>query len=261
MALNPTDPTFPPEIEYLIFTSAVERRDLRPFPINLVLVAKRVHQWLIPIIYRTISLNAGQEYPIRWNPETLEKYGKHVRHLFVWTPSPKFNGRSLALPLSLCPNITNLIWWAPTHKAEVKAMSHLPLTYLSIELNNVKQTPEIIKTFSRITHLDNIGTFTDNIIILDHFTALTHISYLRGHPAKIPLFFERVPKLQVLIYHTCKLHLARPMVGDFQPENDDVRLVQMTRGIGGGFEDLLADLIDGQGMWGLAEAAVETRKN
>ncbi|TFK65019.1 hypothetical protein BDN72DRAFT_962816 [Pluteus cervinus] len=260
MAFNLTDPTFPPEIEHVIFTSAVEHQDLRPFPINLILVAKRVHQWLIPILYRTISLHADQEYPILWGPETLEKHGKYARNLFLWTPSSEFDGISPDLPLSLCPNVTNLFWWAPTHKAEVKAISQLPLTCLSVELNNIEQTPDIIKTFSRITHLDNIGIFTDNIITLDHFTSLTHLSAQEDEPAQISLLFDRVPKLQVLICYRCERSLTRPVVEDFDPDNDDPRLVRMAYGVGACFEDWFADIIYSRGIWGLAEAAIETRK-
>ncbi|TFK65037.1 hypothetical protein BDN72DRAFT_962833 [Pluteus cervinus] len=261
MAFNLVNPTFPPEIEHIIFTAAVEHQDLSSFPINLILVAKRVYQWLTPIIYRTISLHENHEYPNQWNPEKLAKYGNYVRNLFVWVPSSRFNKASPHLPLSLCPNVTNLLWWSPANEAEIIAMSQLPLTRLSIDLNDIERALNTTKEFYRVTHLDSLGLFTEDLSILDRFTCLTHLSILGdGGFASISPIFERVPKLQVLIYYNCKQGVTKAVVQDFRPESDDPRLVRMTCGVGGGFEDWFEDIIGGRGIWGLAEEAIEGRK-
>ncbi|TFK65033.1 hypothetical protein BDN72DRAFT_962829 [Pluteus cervinus] len=254
------DPIFPPEIEHIIFTSAVKNQNLRPFPINLILVARRVYEWLIPVIYRTISLQEGHEYPIQWDAEKLAKYGIYARHLFVWKPSSHFRDTPQAtkIPLVLCPNVTDLLWWPRNYKADTGAISHLPLTHLSILLNIVQQTPHMIQTFSNITHLDNIGSFTDDITLVNHFTSLTHLS-VHGNDGRIPRFFEKLPGLQVLINYSCRAGITSPILRDFDPDKDDPRLVRMIRGTGG-FEHWLADINGGRGMWGLAEEAIEMRK-
>ncbi|TFK65036.1 hypothetical protein BDN72DRAFT_962832 [Pluteus cervinus] len=262
MDTSPTlaNPIFPLEIEHLIFTHGVEKRHLKPFPINLILVARRVYYWLCPIIYRTIRLDASIEYPIRWDHENLEKHGGYVRHLFIASFSSRLE-MSPALPLSFCPNITHLMGWSFVDiPGMIEEIARLPLTHLSINLYEVNPTPILKKTLSKVTHLDNLGVFyDDDLALLDHFPSLTHLSTLGGHSAVTSLF-EKLPKLKVVIFYDCHDSITRPVVQELNADEDHPMLVRMSRGTNGGFGDWFDDIMDRGGIWELAEEVIEKRK-
>ncbi|TFK71473.1 hypothetical protein BDN72DRAFT_436435 [Pluteus cervinus] len=114
------NPRLPPEIEYEIFVFAYHDADSSGRVI-LLRVAKRVSEWVIPLLYRVIVLEqqcpdidpASQFRPFgRYPPiSNLRRYGHHVRHLFVMnTTLTPFYLEKIDL-LSSCPNVTNLAFW------------------------------------------------------------------------------------------------------------------------------------------------------
>ncbi|TFK65765.1 hypothetical protein BDN72DRAFT_845146 [Pluteus cervinus] len=149
-------------------------------------------------------------------------------------------------------------WSFISRPGVVDEISRLPLTHLSVNVREIKLTPVLINTLSKITHLDNLAMFND-LTILDHFTSLTHLSFLFARDTASEIF-ERFPKLKVLIYYDCFDYITKPVVRPFSPDKDPPGFVRMARGTRGGFEDWLADITDGEGIWGLAEEAIEKRK-
>ncbi|TFK65781.1 hypothetical protein BDN72DRAFT_962279 [Pluteus cervinus] len=256
------DPVFPPEIEHIIFTHALAQQGFVPFPTNLILVAKRVHLWLIPKLFETISVNHrhGGDYPIKWDPTRLERYGPFVRNLFLWASSQEMS----VLCLSSCPHVTNLTFWVATKQDMMGAMSHLRLTHLSINFTLLAApTPAIIETFSRVSHLDLLGRL-DIEGPITHFTALTHlaISSYDITDELLRILFDRFSKLEVVVsLNVSTLYEGGVVVeGEFNPDVDDPRIVKMVCTFESGVEDWMEDVKYGRGMWGLADDAIVERR-
>ncbi|TFK69600.1 hypothetical protein BDN72DRAFT_840194 [Pluteus cervinus] len=262
-------PIFPPEIEYNIFTIALEPklenngRDV----VDLILVAKRVYEWLIPKIFQTLAVQRippSRKYPLQWQLNSLEIYGKHVQHLFVWM-SAYYNGPiSQDQYICLCPNITNLVLWTQNHpdRTHLARMSHLPLTHLSTDTTGLpKSTPELYPLFSRITHLTIVNS------TLEHerptrFTSLTHLAIPNPYDKTIVVFILRCyPTLKALVLW--EHGTAFKVVGGFKPSVDDPRVVRMniTMRNNNPVRNWLLDVKDGQGVWGLADETVGKRWN
>ncbi|TFK61015.1 hypothetical protein BDN72DRAFT_850020 [Pluteus cervinus] len=105
------EPPFPPEIAYEIFTISC-RQDLKG-RMNLLLVSKRVSEWLIPIIYEILvvaRLPGVNRPPL----DALEKYGGHVKHILFCGISSIAAYTNEASILRLCPNVSNLALWFST---------------------------------------------------------------------------------------------------------------------------------------------------
>ncbi|TFK64977.1 hypothetical protein BDN72DRAFT_962872 [Pluteus cervinus] len=110
-------PRFGPEIERIIFTQAAYESVYMAS--KLVVISKRVQEWIEPILYRVILLDER----LCWPPlkrlaqvavpdiiEVLEEHGKHVRHLSVFDIYG-WNTDSIIRFLELCPNVVDLAIW------------------------------------------------------------------------------------------------------------------------------------------------------
>ncbi|TFK65777.1 hypothetical protein BDN72DRAFT_845157 [Pluteus cervinus] len=257
------DPTFPPEIEYIIFTTALELNNGGSSARNLILVAKRVHEWLIPKIMRTLAMQAvspPQRYPFRWDINTLQQYGRHTRNLFIWTPIG--HNEDAHQYLCLCSNVKNLLLWSQDglNHPQLEALSRLSLTHLSTDLTHISEpSPDLVHLFSKITHLDSLSAIhLEPSIKVETFTSLTHLAipYLDGN-ASTPLF-EKVPTLQVLLL--LEHGAVMGLIEGFDPKVDDPRIVRVTYRFNYEVGDWLLDVEEGRGMWGLADQAVRERK-
>ncbi|TFK69569.1 hypothetical protein BDN72DRAFT_959446 [Pluteus cervinus] len=270
-----SEAVFPPEIEHVIFLNALALKENGESPINLILVAKRVHSWLMPQIMKTFALSTlppVQKYPFPWDIHTLHTHGKHVRNLFIWksdhhTP----NLGSLASHLiSLCPHITDLVLWSKgssLSRIELEQISRLEhLTHLSINLSKVPKSawekPEFAQAFSRITHLENVADIRshEDLIIFKHFTSITHLAISGCEQDTLLLLFTRLPTLEVLIVWEVDDHDTLMVVDQFNPHEDDPRIVRVACAVGGELDAWLSEVQKGQGMWGLADQAVGERK-
>ncbi|TFK69598.1 hypothetical protein BDN72DRAFT_897170 [Pluteus cervinus] len=270
-----SDAIFPPEIEHVIFLNALALKENGESPINLILVAKRVHSWLIPQIMKTFALTTlppVQKYPFPWDVHTLHTHGKHVRNLFIWksdhhTP----NLGSLASHLiSLCANITDLVLWTKGSSLsgiELEQISRLDhLTHLSINLSKVPKSawekPELAQTFSRITHLENVADIETNedLIVFEHFISITHLAISGCGQDILLLLFTRLPMLEALILWDVDDRDTLMVVDQFNPNEDDPRVVKVACAAGGDVDAWLSEVQKGQGMWGLADQAVRERQ-
>ncbi|TFK65783.1 hypothetical protein BDN72DRAFT_962280, partial [Pluteus cervinus] len=241
------DPIFPPEIEHLVFIHALAQQDLVTFPFNLLFVAKRVHHWLIPKIYETISVSPyeGKEYPIKWDRAKLEKYGRFARNLFIWASEPDWR----LLCLSSCPNVTNLSLWVNMNSDLVNAMSRLRLTHLSINLQAIRNlTPGLIESFSTITHLECHGLVESDLGYIIHFTSLTHLTVPRFSATNrpiLPVLLGQFPKLQAIISLDLSNSYAGGVSGvveEGDQHSDDIRVVRITVRLTSSVEEWLRDI-------------------
>ncbi|TFK59498.1 hypothetical protein BDN72DRAFT_966052 [Pluteus cervinus] len=179
-------PRLPPELEEIVFTIALHAN---PGNIkSLILVAKRVNQWLIPHIYRTVIIHDTTRKP---NPpaQNLMYFGTHIRHLMIWRGFRK--PPSLGLCLSSCPNLESLAVWTPGLPYDLEVIDNLlklRLTYLSFNFGEFLKglskegRATIPITFPSITHLEIIGTLlpADLHRIKELFPVLTHLALFVG---------------------------------------------------------------------------------
>ncbi|TFK66108.1 hypothetical protein BDN72DRAFT_961994 [Pluteus cervinus] len=119
------DPTscahLPPELEHDIFLLAFQN-DYRDAT-NLVLIAKRVFDWLIPHVLHVVQVDK-----MVFNQSIYQRYGHHVRH-FSLDSSQMGDLRTY---IALFPNVTNLAAWSENSQKGVWELHRLPLTRLSI---------------------------------------------------------------------------------------------------------------------------------
>ncbi|TFK73863.1 hypothetical protein BDN72DRAFT_956198 [Pluteus cervinus] len=167
-------PRFPPELEHKIFELCLSFHLHEEIaPVNLLLVAKRVTQWLTPLCYDVVMAHPTAPSPRIATTENIKKYGHHVHHF-------QTSLSSMNSLLSVCPNISNLAIWAHASKDLLDVIIHLPITRLSIDIGNllrVRSRADLQTFLSRITHLDVSSRVTwAEEKVLSQFLVLTHVA-------------------------------------------------------------------------------------
>ncbi|TFK65029.1 hypothetical protein BDN72DRAFT_219234 [Pluteus cervinus] len=263
-------PHFPPEIENIIFTNAlaIKLRSSKGAA-NLMLVAKRVHTWLISLSMRTIAIRAvphAQKYPRRWSTEALKKYGKYTRNLFLWITSGHNDSITPDDYLSWCPNVTNLVLWTDQEYFPRIHLASLPLTHLSTNLEDISDmTPELKQLFSKITHLEvlNCISSSHDFFRLQPFTSITRLAVPSASSKKIPpMLFVEHPTLEVFVFADSGDGLDTPLrlEDNFDYKLHDPRIVELTCEYENEIDEWLLDVETGLGLWGLADDVAQQRK-
>ncbi|TFK62177.1 hypothetical protein BDN72DRAFT_848943 [Pluteus cervinus] len=219
--MSSSNPAFPLEIEEMIFSLCVQN-DLRNSK-NLILVAKRVYEWLKPQLYKVVILHDDKSHFGRpkCNAELLKTNGRYVRHILLWdvvSDDPRLHNSAACL--SWCPNVVDVaLWRAGTTCDEnlIDRLLSLPLTHLSIDITWLDE--EIMDHaiskpmwFTSITHLDLIGKVITLQVeeIEDYFPSLTHIALAKsmGLPAKAILdcWGDQLEVLIWYFYDTSKVY-------------------------------------------------------
>ncbi|TFK67177.1 hypothetical protein BDN72DRAFT_961229 [Pluteus cervinus] len=193
----------PPELEYEIFMFALQNEVTDPG--TLLLVAKRVYDWLIPHIYQTVIIHPLRIYPPDITSASVISHGHHTRHLFVEYEAGEED--QIIELLSHCPNISNLALWRDDSEIgqEIESIVNLDhVTGLSLDLVQFKDVdleeddtalkteyqddPELqerlikvkrkcLAFFSRVTHLVILADVdqSEDVVALKYFTSLTHL--------------------------------------------------------------------------------------
>ncbi|TFK67162.1 hypothetical protein BDN72DRAFT_843411 [Pluteus cervinus] len=277
-------PTLPPELEYQIFLFAFQKERTRP--INLLLVAKRVHDWLIPRIYEILVFRGGRARP---NVAQLRTYGHHTRHLILTGVIPI----SVTEMLSYFPNVVNLAIWARSWLQDFGVEPKNPLTSLrlkrlSIHLEDMKdinlesttnhevKINENIKRFlSNITHLDCSKAIGQReLTALTYCTSLTHLCIFDTLPTQdLRWVFDVCNNLEVLIWlitrsiagvsHTSvvvvKDERLRATFKDCGLRPDDLDKIALI-GCNGYGDDWERGARGGVDMWALADREVKNKR-
>ncbi|TFK69601.1 hypothetical protein BDN72DRAFT_959469 [Pluteus cervinus] len=197
-------PIFPPEIEHKIFVAAFdgdqEMSNIGP----LLLVSKRVYEWLLPLVYEIVSTYPGS---FKWPPMTLPiknlpRFGKYVRHLLLDFTQV---GTS-AIYFTDCPNVVDLclVGWDGTG---LPTLPCLRPTELSVNLDEFPKVPEIIPFCTNVTHLDCAYDEWKHFIgpsnWFSYFPNLTHLMVrgdsLQDQREHVDLVFQQLQNLQVFI--------------------------------------------------------------
>ncbi|KAJ7642184.1 hypothetical protein FB45DRAFT_1126550 [Roridomyces roridus] len=166
-------PALPPDVERIIFEVSARSRP-RHIP-QLILVARRVKQWIEPLLYHTLivesertSLSMGSHartlgLPI-CNIEIFLTIARdaggrssmlqHVRNIYLKTEDPEH----VALILRVCKGITNLFAAKPLSEPAAGAAAELPLQHL-YALHGAIQGAPPHAVWSHLTHLYLYGGF------------------------------------------------------------------------------------------------------
>ncbi|TFK66750.1 hypothetical protein BDN72DRAFT_961533 [Pluteus cervinus] len=195
-------PRLPPELEFDIFLLTFQGNNKEAK--NLILVAKRVFDWLIPHIFNIVRLDEVRPLPTKFNESAYIRYRKHTHHLFIESSSSREY-------LPLFPNVVDLAFWADVNQNDVPLLLQLPLTRIS-----VAPSPGLFQIFSKVTHLDLLTPLSIDED-LTYLPKLTHLSILPNTSAEMVEFFldrARCPALKVVIFWG-------PSEGEFAELDDD----------------------------------------
>ncbi|TFK61019.1 hypothetical protein BDN72DRAFT_850023 [Pluteus cervinus] len=264
-------PQLPPELEYEIFTIAYHQDpDSR---LNLLLVSKRVYEWLIPVICKimVIARFPKANHP---PPEIFKKYGHHVKHILFSDP------RTFTYPvdegeiLELCPNVFNLVlWFSTTTPAEVFNLRLERLTLQPFsdkfedEMQRLRKTDEekYCKWSKSITHIAWPSIKLVGCELLSSFPNLTH--FLIGDwNLDVPRIVEYMVKwcggLEVLVVLMGKMPIP-DTAGSYVHDSldgavfEDSRVVVVERYY---VLDWVEGARGGDDLWKVAERTVNERR-
>ncbi|TFK61608.1 hypothetical protein BDN72DRAFT_849523 [Pluteus cervinus] len=249
----------PLEIEYEIFMLAFYN-DTKGRT-SLLRVAKRVSEWLIPLLYNVIAIYPGSSeyrYP---PPSTLRRYGHHTHHICL-----RDSASSSFLPL--CPNAYDVAFWfdsAPSSgllNLPVKRLTFNDFGFLKDRLDSDPDDIHVTKWCCNITHLTVAAGFTEKERkYLVHFPALEYLMILEAHDdGRLGETIQRSPRLKVVV------RLLGPVSDDRKTQvavnhlhrgSQDIRIVTMDA-------LFMADWVRGAQGFGdvfdMAEREVEARK-
>ncbi|TFK58353.1 hypothetical protein BDN72DRAFT_906821 [Pluteus cervinus] len=185
------EPILPPELERITFILALEGQKEPAHPTNLLLVAKRVREWLIPVLYfKTIVRHSSQTYPLNTiNPsQSIAQHGNHTKHLLLECRKSEGDDEDSANILRYCPNVQRLTIWGGNlgdvalSMLELKYVTHLSINkaHLDDAMNVIEDTvtaQTLLQTFlSKITHFENLGPIGENDLNgFKQFISLTHL--------------------------------------------------------------------------------------
>ncbi|KAK7051870.1 hypothetical protein R3P38DRAFT_2684516 [Favolaschia claudopus] len=214
------DPFLPIELERIIFQLCAQ--SLPVFTPQLMLVARRVKEWVEPFLYRVICIgldSAAPGFPL-FTPDTFtcmmtRKSPKFlrsaVRHFMVEDGS-EYPVREL---LNICTEIEDL--WLPLQDGSyVPIIQVLPLRRLGIDFRQFLRLPLTCRALSGLTHLAFTDSLTETPGEYDAACAaflalpkLTHLSFDGGIHSqfireRIGQILESLPSLHVVVafaYH------------------------------------------------------------
>ncbi|KDR67492.1 hypothetical protein GALMADRAFT_147041 [Galerina marginata CBS 339.88] len=277
--MNKDHPRLPQDIERSIFKMVAEDagRDVKKMA-KLMLVAKRVCEWIRPILYevflqsRVFPSSAAGFPDFEQHPEFVKDVGKFAKHLFIGAPTSVEDINDLLLS---CPNVENVALWYSLsdgfHSIEpyLEALRRLPLKRLSssnrgLQLQN--QNPKKA-LFLNLTHF-HVSSFDlatlNHVLDLPTLPNLTHlcISASIGVSGAIDLLLKG-PRLRVLVI------FGDGRFDSFSATDDglrDTRLVLLLYPIFGFYHDMMASdwergARSGVDFWVLTERFSMARRN
>ncbi|TFK69489.1 hypothetical protein BDN72DRAFT_840344 [Pluteus cervinus] len=260
ISISDEEPRLPLEIEYEIFVLAFYNDTKRQT--TLLRVAKRVSEWLIPLLYNVITVYPRSPEYRHPPPTALRRYGHHTHHIcFRASDSSSF--------LPLCPNAYNVAFWF--HSTPSPGVFNLPVTRLTFddfgflmdELDSDPENTQLTKWCSNITHLTVAEAFTKTERkYLVHFSALEYLMILEWYDnGSLGETIKHLPRLKVAVrlLGSVSDNEKTQVVGysKLDEEYQDIRIIRMDA-------LFMADWVRGaQGLgdvFDMAEREVEARK-
>ncbi|KAJ7578978.1 hypothetical protein C8J56DRAFT_334103 [Mycena floridula] len=219
----------PPELQRQIFQSAARSRT--DSALALLLVAKKINIWILPMVYRMVTLGIHDAPLFLRTMDTIPHsfFAIHVKKLCLTVAVPIQTATRI---LQTCIGVESLACWIDV-RSRVTSVApliiSLSLTRLSIEINHftglLNHSTTASTWFSGLTHLE----------IIYHFGPLTQLNGLAAFPSlshvrlKGPLSFPE-QYLAKVISQCQYLDILVVIVDDFSEEEEvelDPRVIFM----------------------------------
>ncbi|TFK66900.1 hypothetical protein BDN72DRAFT_880001 [Pluteus cervinus] len=253
-------PRLPPELERLIFIFALPSNTYE-VPTNLLLVARRVQEWLVAFAFRVVVISKTfSVYKPSPGTRRLSVVSHLVRHLLISNVASDL----VRQYIFLCPNVTHLAIWSGYHdQSVVEALGQLHLTHLSIDPCILDGIPSSIagNLYKTVTHLDiaHALPILFNPALLLNFESLTHLALFAAFDLSALKFaLDRCGNLEVLIWLSKAPRSTTaegPQLQEKKPMTDP-RVVSIQCGT---IADWKAGARSGYDMWVLADDVVAGR--
>ncbi|KAK7058055.1 hypothetical protein R3P38DRAFT_2681107 [Favolaschia claudopus] len=261
------DPIFPRELEREIFEiAAIGNRQHIP---HLLLVCRRVHQWIDPYLYRVVDTSDAML--VAAVKAKTDAFLKHtVRHLVV-----DFHHAEEDLVKALlfgCPDVQTLHFAPDMHIDLLPALDALQLKTLSMWVDNPVSWASGSSMLERpmflsITHLEldydgcsptEIPLTWDDWSHLASLPALTHLAFseILARYLLLPTL-GRCGRLQTIVAIFVDMEQARAFVEDF-PVITDPRMVAIA--VTDLFHDWVRQARGEDDYWGRAEAFIARKR-
>ncbi|KAJ7748657.1 hypothetical protein B0H16DRAFT_1692107 [Mycena metata] len=235
MASTESSAVLPPELEREIFELCAL---YRPSSIlRLVLVARRVNEWVGPLRYRTLvvdavshSMNdmASTGVPVHsvkrvaaLDTNSPTSVLAAVRHLFLLSSDDASDEWTSVL--AACTHLDNLSLMGRTAKW-IHLISSLPLKHLYAPPEEIVQM--LGPTFAHLTHLEIFDTPQDRSLWLDKLASLPRLTHLAFHDRLDTLFPQLLRECTGLRVLICLAGLGTSYEGAVELAQD-VRFVAM----------------------------------
>ncbi|KAJ7028111.1 hypothetical protein C8F04DRAFT_1007792 [Mycena alexandri] len=235
MASTETSPALPLDLEREIFELCA--LDGPSSILRLVLVARRVNEWVRPLLYRSLVVD-GTSYSINDLASTgvpvysikrvaaLDKNSPTsglaaVRHLFLLS-SDDTSDKWTSI-LAACTHLDNLSLMGTSTKW-IHLISSLPLKHLYAPPEKIVQM--LGPTFAHLTHLEIFETTKDRSLWLDKLASLPRLTHLSFHDRLGTLFRQLLRECAGLRVLVCLAGLGTNYEGAIELAQD-VRFVAM----------------------------------
>ncbi|KIJ94359.1 hypothetical protein K443DRAFT_362825 [Laccaria amethystina LaAM-08-1] len=210
-------PKLPQELERRIFeTCALENPEVCTV---LMLVARRVHVWLDPILISTVCITQNFESKRRdqlerflvklANGKPVEYYAQHIKNLAIL--GGFFEKEVINRILGTCTGVENLVVLAPARGVDFfeNPQAGRDLRRLTIKLENFSSWPFPNFNHSCFSNLTHLHLSDDNedwpaYIGWGNLTSLTHLAFSCAGPDETLPLVQRLPAIQyVALGHYC----------------------------------------------------------
>ncbi|TFK73825.1 hypothetical protein BDN72DRAFT_834171, partial [Pluteus cervinus] len=174
---------------------------------NLLFVSKDVFDWLIQILYKTISLFSNNKFawpPLPFPITKLPKYGPYVQHLLV-TAVPE---DVLDQYLRYCSNITNFGSQEALSQSQLERLLRLHLSQLKLSEDAFTSLIPPTPVPTHIHHVTHLDIQELHVTFLSHFPSLTHLIVHDDvdDPEVHGEVLRQHPRLKLLIVHIPDFH-------------------------------------------------------
>ncbi|KAF7309233.1 Zn(2)-C6 fungal-type domain-containing protein [Mycena indigotica] len=262
-------PRLPPELEREIFEAAAE---MDPLSIpQLLLVAKRVHLWIEPLAYHTVTVDDSMRFlsfldnaKNGWKPPAF--FAQHVRYLRLFIHEEDIPDEAILCALALCTGITRIGGAGPVVGPDLLPfLASLRLERIALSLTHVFPDLEGVDLglpcFQTLTHYD---VFDD---LSEHQQALRFVGQLALLPCLTHVSLNNDvpwPAVEELL-RTCTNLRVLVLQWDSGPAEEGIKRAAETpfrnpRFVMTTFEDMEETTWAAPNLWTIAEQFIEDKR-
>ncbi|TFK64966.1 hypothetical protein BDN72DRAFT_881216 [Pluteus cervinus] len=191
MAKPVDEPRLPPELEAEIFAYAASMGDQTATV--LMRVAKRVRDWITPILYGVVTFQTPVQ--LEAFPTHEVQYAEHVQHLLIMAGVPIADEPTLSF-ITKSKRVYNVAIWTTEYPDQlIDILQTLPIRRLSLAAprwfpssNTDSTRPWKLTSFQHLTHLELVCAVDkwEEVVELSDLPNLTHLNW------NVPYYYEVV---------------------------------------------------------------------